>query len=93
MSQEFFPRNRVKLESDRDRKERDRDWTMEEVCPSFPSWMKPTRKEEKSLNEGLEKASRNQDNMSRTSCLAFGIRIGRSPFRANLKLAGFVSLL
>ena len=36
MVQEFFPRNRVKLESDRERKERARDWTMEEVCPSFP---------------------------------------------------------
>jgi len=33
----FFPRNRVKLLRDRARKERDRDWTMEEVCPSFPS--------------------------------------------------------
>jgi hypothetical protein len=32
---------------------------MEEVCPSLPSWMKPTMKEEKILNEGLEKASRN----------------------------------
>jgi hypothetical protein len=43
----------------------------------------------KSLNEGLEKASRNQDNMSRTSCLAWSIRIDCSPFRANLKLGGF----
>jgi len=55
--------------------------------------MKPTMKEEKILNEGLEKASRNQDNMNRTSCLALGIRIGCSPFRANLKLGGFISLL
>jgi hypothetical protein len=36
------------------------------------------------LKEGLEKASWNQDNMNRTSCLAFGNRIGCSPFRANL---------
>ncbi len=64
-------------------KERDRDWTMEEVCPSFPSWMKPTMKEERSLSEGLEKASWNQDKMNRTSCLAWGIRIGCSPFQAN----------
>jgi len=49
-------------------------------------------KEEKSLKEGLEKASWNQDNMNRTSCLAWGIRIGCSPFQANLKLAGFISL-
>jgi hypothetical protein len=28
---------------------------MEEVCPSFPNWMKPITKEEKSLKEGLEK--------------------------------------
>jgi hypothetical protein len=45
----------VKLERDRERKERARDWTMEEVCPSFPNWMKPITKEEKSLKEGLEK--------------------------------------
>ncbi len=50
-------------------------------------------KEEKILNEGLEKASRNQDNMNKTSCWAFGIRIGCSPFWANLKLGGFISLL
>ena len=55
--------------------------------------MKPTMKEEKSLKEGLEKASRNQDNMNKTSGLALGIRIGCSPFQANLKLAGFISLL
>ena len=92
-SQAFIPRNRVKLESDRQRKEQARDWTMEEVWPSFPSWMKPRTKDEKSLNEGLEKASRNQDNMNRTSCWASWNRIGCSPFRANLKLGGFISLL
>jgi hypothetical protein len=50
-------------------------------------------KEEKSLKEGLEKASWNQDNMNWTSCLAFRNRIGCSPFWANLKLGGFISLL
>jgi hypothetical protein len=50
-------------------------------------------KEEKSLNEGLEKVFRNQDNMNKTSCLAWGIPIGCSPFPANLKLGGFISLL
>jgi hypothetical protein len=64
MAQEFFPRKRVKLESDRWRKERARDWTMEEVWTSLPSWMKPIINEEKSLKEGLEKASENQDNMA-----------------------------
>jgi hypothetical protein len=93
MAQAFFPRKRVKLESDRERKERARAWTMEEVCPSFPSWMKPIMNEEKSLKEGLEKASWNQDNINWTSCLAFCNRIGCSPFLANLKLGGFISLL
>jgi hypothetical protein len=55
--------------------------------------MKPIIKEKKSLKEGLEKASWNQDNMNWTSCLAFGIRIGCSPFQANLKLGGFISQL
>jgi hypothetical protein len=66
---------------------------MDEVCPSFPNWMKPITKEEKSLKEGLEKASWNQDNMNWISCLAFWNRIGCSPFWANLKLGGFISLL
>jgi hypothetical protein len=55
--------------------------------------MKSITKEEKSLKEGLEKASWNQDNMNWTSCLAFWNRIGCSPFWANLKLRGFISLL
>jgi hypothetical protein len=50
-------------------------------------------KEEKSLKEGLEKASWNQDNMNGISCLAFVNRTGCSPFWANLKLGGFISLL
>ncbi len=50
-------------------------------------------KEEKILKEGLENVPRNQDNMNKTSCLALGIRIGCSPFQANLKLGGFISLL
>jgi hypothetical protein len=66
---------------------------MEEVWASLPSWMKPIINEEKSLKEGLEKASWNQDNMNWTSCLAFWNRIGCSPLRANLKLSGFISLL
>ena len=83
----------MKLERDRERKDRARDWTLEEVCPSFPSWMKPRIKEEKSLKEGLENASWNQDNMNRTSFWAFRNRMGCSPFLANLKLGGFISLL
>jgi hypothetical protein len=66
---------------------------MEEVWDSLPNWIKAIIKEEKSLKEGLEKASENQDNMYGTSCLAFWNRIGCSPFRANLKLDGFISLL
>jgi len=55
--------------------------------------MKLTIKEEKSLKEGLEKAPENQDNMKQTSSFAFWNLIGCSPFRANLKLDGFISLL
>jgi hypothetical protein len=55
--------------------------------------MKLMIKEEKSLKEGLEKASENQDNMNQTSFFAFWILIGCSPFRATLKLRGFISLL
>ncbi len=50
-------------------------------------------KAEKSLQEGLEKASENQDNMNKTSFLAFWNRIGCSPLWANLKRGGFISLL
>jgi hypothetical protein len=50
-------------------------------------------KEENILKERLEKVSRSQDNMTRTSCLPWGIHIGCSPFRANLKLGGFITLL
>jgi hypothetical protein len=55
--------------------------------------MKPITKEEKSLKEGFEKASWNQDNMNWKCCLAFWNRIGRSPFWAKLKPGGFISLL
>ena len=34
--------------------------------------MKPMIKDEKILNEGLEKASENQDNTNRISCFAWG---------------------
>jgi len=50
-------------------------------------------KAEKSLKEGLEKAPENQDNMDKISFLAFLNSIGCSPFRANLKLWGLISLL
>jgi hypothetical protein len=51
------------------------------------------RKEEKSLKEGLEKLSENQDNMSRKSDFAFWNRIGCLLSLADLKLAGFIGLL
>jgi hypothetical protein len=50
-------------------------------------------KQENILNDGLEKASENKDNMNRISCLAFDNPIGCPPCLANLKLAGFIGLL
>jgi hypothetical protein len=46
MAQEFLARNRVKLERDREGKERDRGWSMEEVCPRLPQ-LDETRNEGK----------------------------------------------
>jgi hypothetical protein len=46
--------------------------------------MKAMIKEEKILNEGLEKASEKQDNNFWISCLAFSIFIGCSPFWAKI---------
>jgi len=80
----FLPRKRVKLESDRCKNERARDWTIEEVWTSFPNWMKLIIKEEKSLKEGLEKLSEKKDNMLQISCLAFWILMGCSPFWAKV---------
>ena len=81
----------MKLESDLERDERLSDWTMEAVCASLPSWMKPTRKEEKILKEGLEKASENQDNMRPISSLAFWYPIGCPPW-AGSKPADLIRL-
>jgi hypothetical protein len=49
--------------------------------------------EEKTLNEGLENAPENQDNMEQISSLAFGTLIGCSPFLAKSKLGGFTCQL
>jgi hypothetical protein len=57
---------------------------MEEVWASFPSWMKLIIKEEKILKEGLEKLSEKKDNMLQSSCLAFSILMGCSPFWAKV---------
>jgi hypothetical protein len=46
--------------------------------------MKPIIKEEKILNEGLEKLSEKNDNMLQISCLAFRISMGCSPFWAKV---------
>jgi hypothetical protein len=59
---------------------------MEEVWGSFPNWMKLIIKEEKILKEGLEKLSEKKDNMLQSSCLAFWIFIGCSPFWAKVSL-------
>jgi len=77
-SQRFFPKKRVKLERDLDKGVRD--CTIDEVWTSFPSWIKLIMKEEKSLKEGLEKSSTNQDNISWVSCLAFLNLMGCPPF-------------
>ena len=50
-------------------------------------------KDEKSLNEGLEKPSEKKDNMNWISCLAFRNPMGCPPSLANLKLRGFIGLL
>jgi hypothetical protein len=42
-------------------------------------------KEEKSLKEGLEKTSEKQDNSFWTSCFAFSLFIGCSPFWAKIR--------
>jgi hypothetical protein len=63
-----------------------RDWTIEEVWVSLPSWIKPMIKEEKSLKEGLEKTSEKQDNRVWISCFAFRMFIiGCSPFWAKIR--------
>ncbi|OGW73270.1 MAG: hypothetical protein A3J72_01465 [Nitrospirae bacterium RIFCSPHIGHO2_02_FULL_40_19] len=89
-SQRFFPKKRVKLERDLDKGARD--WTMDEVWTSFPSWIKLMMKEEKSLKEGLEKLSLNQDNIFWISCLAFLSPIGCPPFWLKLKSCVFSQL-
>jgi len=50
-------------------------------------------KEEKILNDGLEKISEKKDNMKWISSLAFCSLIGCPPCLANLKLGGFIGLL
>ena len=60
---------------------------MEEVWASLPDWMKPMIKEEKILNDGLEKVSEKKDNMNWISSFAFLNSIGCSPFWAKVKLA------
>jgi len=55
--------------------------------------MKPMMKDEKLLNEGLEKVSEKKDNMNWISCFAFCNPIGCPPCLANLKLGGFIGLL
>jgi hypothetical protein len=55
--------------------------------------MKLIIKEEKILNEGLEKAFEKKDNMNWISSLAFCNSIGCPPCLANLKLGGFIGLL
>jgi hypothetical protein len=64
-----------------------RDRTIEEVCVSLPAWIKLMTKEEKILNDGLEKVSEKKDNMNWISSLAFLSSIGCSPFWAKVKLA------
>jgi hypothetical protein len=49
--------------------------------------MKLMTKEEKILNDGLEKVSEKKDNMNWISSLAFFDSIGCSPFWAKVKLA------
>ena len=49
--------------------------------------MKLMTKEEKILNDGLEKVSEKEDNMDWISSLAFFNSIGCSPFWAKVKLA------
>jgi hypothetical protein len=49
--------------------------------------MKLMTKEEKILNDGLEKVSEKKDNMNWISSLAFLNSIGCSPFWAKVKLA------
>jgi len=72
----------VKLERDRCKKGNVRDCTMEEVWISLPNWMKLMMKDEKTLNEGLENDSENQDNMDCRSLLPFSNLMGCSPFWA-----------
>ena len=48
--------------------------------------MKPKIKQEKILNDGLEKVSEKKDNMNWISSLAFFDSIGCSPFWAKVKL-------
>jgi hypothetical protein len=89
----FFPKNRVKLERDRCRNGKLRDWTIEEVWLSLPNWIKPMMKQEKTLKEGLEKLFENQDNMVCKSAFAFLNRIGCPPFFGQLKVRDFIGLL
>jgi len=51
MAQIFCPRNRVKLNRDRGRNEKLRDWTIEEVWVSLPNRIKPMINEEKIFNK------------------------------------------
>ncbi len=53
--------------------------------------MKLMTKEEKILNDGLEKVSEKKDNMNWTSSLAFLNSMGCSPFWAKVKLALFLA--
>jgi hypothetical protein len=60
---------------------------MEGVWVSLPNWVKPMINEEKSLKEGLEKASEKLDNGVWIFCFAFPMfNMGCFPFWAKVRL-------